>query len=355
MDVLLLSRYGPLGSTSRIRFYQYLPFLERHGIQVSIQPMLPDPYVENLYAGRSQDLLFLLRAYWNRLRALIASRTFDLVWLEKELMPWLPAWGEALLNARKIPYVVDYDDATFHRYDHHRQFLVRLLLGGKIDRVMQRATLVVAGSDYLADHARRSGARRVATLPSVVDLDRYRPDQRANADNFRIGWIGAPITARYLSLIREPLAMLAGQGARVTLVGSGPVDLGEIPVEIRPWSEGREVSDIQEFDVGIMPLPDEPFERGKCGYKLIQYMGCGLPVVASPIGVNQELVEPGVNGFLADSAVEWIESLKQLRQDAGLRMRMGQAGFDKVKRSYSLQVTAPQLLDLLRRAARVSP
>jgi hypothetical protein len=120
--------------------------------------------------------------------------------------------------------------------------------------------------------------------------------------------------------------------------------------EIQPWSEATEVDSIHSFDVGIMPLPDEPFERGKCGYKLIQYMGCGIPVIASPVGVNLQIVDPGQNGFIASSHEEWVHAFEVLESDRELRLRMGKAGRQKVEQEYSLKVAAPKLLEILRLA-----
>ncbi len=345
MNLLLLSRYGPLGSASRVRFYQYLPFLRAQGIEVTVCPLLADEYVQKLYTGQRQSLAFLARAYLARGRALLQAQKFDLIWLEKESLPWFPAWLEKALT--RTPYVVDYDDAVFHRYDLHPNPLVRRVLGRKIEEVMHHAALVVAGNDYLAAHAQQAGAKRIEIIPSVVDADRYQnasPPPRP----FTIGWIGAPVTAPYLQRIQPALAeVCAHDGGTMIQVGGGHVSLAGVPLENRPWSEATEVAEIQRFDVGIMPLPDEPFERGKCGYKLIQYMACGLPVIASPVGVNQKIVEPGVNGYLASTIEDWITALNLLRTDPALRTRLGTAGRAKVEAQYSLQANAPKLRNLL--------
>ncbi|GAB4578743.1 MAG: glycosyltransferase family 4 protein [Anaerolineales bacterium] len=357
MRLLLLSRYGPLGSASRVRFYQYLPYLQAQGLQITVCPLLADEYVQNLYTGKRQSFAFLARAYLTRLRALLTSQKFDLIWLEKESLPWLPAWLENALT--RVPVVVDYDDAVFHRYDLHPNPLVRILLGRKIDGVMRHAALVIAGNAYLAARAQKAGAKQIEILPSVVDTKRYQPlpqtlTRNANSP-LTIGWIGAPVTAPYLQHIQPALAEISANGAaRVVLVGSGNVLLPGVPLEIRPWTEANEVANLQQFDVGIMPLPDEPFERGKCGYKLIQYMACGLPVVASPVGVNQTIVEPQVNGFLASTHEEWVQALAHLLNHPELRTQMGAAGRKKVETEYSLQANAPRLLTLLRGYAETS-
>jgi len=346
MNLLALPRYERLGSSSRVRFYQYYPALRERGFAIQDAPLLSDAYVRRLYAGLPVDAGDVLAAYLRRLSFLLRARDFDLLWVEKEILPWLPAWAEVLLAQR--PYVVDYDDAAFHRYDLHRNGLVRGLLGKKIDRVMRNACLVVAGNEYLKERALAAGAKRVEILPSVVDADLYTPTL-ARDSGFTVGWIGAPVTAPYLEAVRPALEMLANGGqAEVRLVGAGKAINWENPsVRILPWEEETEVQNIQQFDVGIMPLPDEPFERGKCGYKLIQYMACGLPVVASPVGVNRQIVEHGVNGFLASNPDEWRAALACLRDNPALCRQMGQAGREKFKAQFSLQVTAPKLAALL--------
>lgn len=356
MKILFLSRYGRLGASSRIRLYQYFSYLEAHEIEVNAFPLMDDDFLRGCYAGEGIPKGKVAYAYVRRaavlIRAVLSSK-YDLIWLEKELFPFLPAWGEALLDLLKVPYVVDYDDAVFHSYDNHEKVIVRFLLGDKIERVMRGAALVLAGNDYLADRARRAGARRVEYLPSVVDLDRYQESSRPREGCFTIGWIGSPSTARqHLTIIESVLADFCRDGAsRVIAVGSGELNLAGVPLEVRPWSEETEVSDILSFDVGIMPLPDNPWERGKCGFKLIQCMACGLPVVASPVGVNRRIVEHGVNGFLASTAEEWTAALTGLRDNEELRSAMGKAARGKVEKEYSLQEAAPRLLSLLQSVA----
>ncbi len=352
MKILLLTRYGPMGASSRYRSYQFLPYLREQGFEVEPVPLLDDPYLHARYAGTGVSRRNVAKAYARRLARLLGSRRFDLVWLEKEALPWLPSGIEISLLAAGAPYVVDYDDALFHRYDRHPSWAVRALLGRKIDRVMRGAALVIVGNSYLAARAHAAGAKQVAILPTVVDLERYPPAPLAENKTFTIGWIGTPVTAQmHLETIRDTLeAFCADGGARMVTIGSG--NLGwRIPVEVRAWSATTEVADLRGIDVGIMPLPDSPWERGKCGFKLIQYMACGRPVVGSPVGVNDDLIHPGVNGFKATTPEEWIGALDALRSDRDLRRRMGEAGRGQVERAYCLQVAAPKLAGLLSGAA----
>jgi glycosyltransferase involved in cell wall biosynthesis len=334
--------------------YQYGPSLEQSGVEITWSPLFSDEYVRKIYtrASRTQEVL---DAYRRRALALRGASRFDLLWIEKELFPGLPAWAERSLQRLRVPLIVDYDDAVFHNYDAHRLATVRRLLGGKIDEVMRRAQLVVAGNDYLADRARAAGAARVELLPTVVDLDAYAVTDPPAGAPFTIGWIGTPVTAPYLCAVAPALAAICGSGgARLVAVGSGPIELDGVATEVRPWTEETQAAEVAGFDAGIMPLPDERWERGKCGYKLIQYMACGRPVVASPVGVNCRIVKHGVNGFLASTPAEWERALATLRDDPARRHEMGRAARETVEREYSLQRTAPRLAELLKEVGRAA-
>ena len=354
MNVLMLSRYNRLGASSRMRSFQYLPWLKAAGISVTVASLFSDDYVRGLQEKRKKPVE-VVRAYADRFQALLSSRSFDLLWIEKEALPWVPVWFEKLLLPRALPYVLDYDDAVFHYYDQHRNSFVRQLFAGKHPVLMRGAALVVAGNEYLADFARKSGSLQVETVPTVIDLERYPATRRLCKVNMAspcIGWIGQRATASFL-MPYKPLfeSMSAAGQAGFAAIGIDAPSLG-LPMTSIPWSEQTEVESIASFDIGIMPLVDEPFARGKCGYKLIQYMACGLPVVASPVGVNKQIVEHGVNGFLAETPAQWEDALQTLLADPDLRQRMGQAGRQKVERQYCIQATGPALAKLLLKVAK---
>jgi glycosyltransferase involved in cell wall biosynthesis len=333
--------------------YQYLPYLASHGIEVESAPFLSNAYVTALYSGEGRGASSILQAYARRLRALRRIDRYDLIWIEKEAMPWMPAWAERRIRRHKIPYIADYDDATFHNYDENKRAVIRRVLGHKIDEVMRGAAIVVAGNDYLADRARSAGSRRIEIIPTVVDLNHYPLSNDGRNDVFTIGWIGTPVTAPYLRVAQEGLATgCRDGGARLVAVGSGPIELENVPTEVREWREESEAADMRSVDAGIMPLPDESWERGKCGYKLIQYMACAKPVVASPVGVNRQIIDAGCNGYLASTPEEWARALCALRDDADLCAGMGKAAREKVERFYSLQITSPRMVQLFREAAQ---
>jgi glycosyltransferase involved in cell wall biosynthesis len=220
---------------------------------------------------------------------------------------------------------------------------------------MRNARLVIAGNDYLANRATQAGAKWVEILPTVVDLDRYPLSKAPQNEVFTIGWIGTPL--KFFNYIKELAPVLKeicrDGGAKVVAIGAKETNLEDIPLEIKPWSEATEVKEMQQFDVGIMPLTDTPFERGKCGFKLIQYMASSRPVIGSPVGVNAEIIEQGINGFHASSQAEWLQAFQKLKNDRYLRESMGLAGRKLVEDKYNIKITAPRLLQLLQAAVQV--
>ncbi len=351
--IVFFTKYTRAGASSRYRTFQYLPALQSSGMGGSLLPLFDDAYLAHKYTKGHASLWHAFRAFVYRLFSVLTVPRSATVVIEYELLPFFPVVFEHWLTWRGCRLIVDYDDALFHQYDQHANPWVRRLFGGKIAAVMRLADTVVVGNSYLGDYARHAGARRVEIIPTVVDLARY-PTPLPGGDSavFTIGWIGSPSTARYLRDIAPALAEVCKNGwARVCLIGSGPIDLPGVPVEVLPWCDETEVEEMRRFDVGIMPLPDEPWARGKCGFKLIQYMACGLPVVASPVGVNAEIVEPGINGWLASTLDEWVSALRKLAVDRDLRIKMGMAGRKKVEEQYCLQVTAPKVVALLQSVA----
>ncbi len=354
MKILLLTRYDRAGPSSRYRFYQFLPYLEKEKFDVSVSPLFNEKYVDNLYSDqRAIKFLNPLGGYLKRISKSLFYHSYDLVWMEKEALPWIPQFIEKLLFKTSVPYVIDYDDAVFHRYDQHPNFLVRNLLSRKIEGIMARSTVVVAGNRYIADYAQRAGVQKVEILPTVLDLSRYRMKDTIDSPSFTIGWVGSPSTSKHMSIAAGALRNFCrNEDVEFRALGALQKDLDEIPGKWIPWNAETETEELTCFDVGIMPLPDTPWERGKCGFKIIQYMAAGLPVIASPVGVNSEIVEHGVNGFLARDTKEWIEYFELLRGDPDLGRQMGARGRKKVEEKYSLDVIAPRLIAILEEAAQ---
>ena len=353
MKILFLTRFGPQGASSRLRSIQYLPWFEAAGIQCVISSLFDDPMLLHKYKIGHYSVWEVLSAYKRRVQSLLLSHNFDLIWIEKEALPWFPAWFEKWL-LRKVPYVLDFDDAIFHNYDLHPSAWIRYFFGSRIDRLMAGAQVITAGNGYLAARAAAAGARQVVVVPTVLDLVRYIPKaMHVTTPKPIVVWIGSPSSAQYLLELAQPLAALALLSPfTLRVIGGGDVSMPGVDTEVLPWSAESEAALIAACDVGIMPLRDTPWEQGKCAYKLIQYMACALPVVASPVGANLDVVVTGETGYFAESAGDWIEKLHLLLSDAPLRQRLGSAGRVRVADHYCLQRAAPLLLQLFRAMER---
>lgn len=351
MKMLLLPRFDQHGASSRMRSYQYQPSFEAAGIECSVSPLFADGMLLKKYRDGGYSLFALLSAYWQRCDALMGARQFNLVWIEKEALPWWPTWFEKWM-LRDVPYVLDFDDAIFHNYDLHPSPWIRRFYGRRIDRLMAGARLVIAGNSYLADRAIAAGATQVEVIPTVVDSARYLPKTAySNAGVPRVVWIGSPSTAQYLRELAEPLRVLAQRVPFVLrVIGVDTLVMPGVDVECKPWAADTEAALIAECDVGIMPLRDSPWEQGKCAYKLIQYMACGLPTVSSPIGANLDVVVDGETGLFAETPDAWAVQLEALLSDNALRKRLGEAGRVRVEAEYCLQRTAPRMLRLHKEA-----
>ncbi len=328
--LLVLAKYGQRAASTRYRFTQYFPALEAAGHEAELSPLLDDQYLAAKF-DRRFTAAPLFRAGLRRWHDLLRAGDFGTVLLNYEAFPYLPAIYERLL-ATQAPIVLDIDDAIFHRYDLNP--FLRPFLGKKIARVASLSRVVIAGNEYLADHLRPS-QRDVRVIPTVVDTSLYLPLKKATAIPV-IGWIGSPSTAAYLkAVLHELLEVADGKRARLVIVGAG-AHSGIRGAELRDWSEPSEIADVQSFDIGIMPLPNDPWSRGKCGFKLVQYMACGLPVVASPVGVNSQIVLPGKTGYLCEAG-EWKAALLRLVESTALREEMGAAARARAVAEYSLQ------------------
>jgi glycosyltransferase involved in cell wall biosynthesis len=307
---------------------------ERAGHEVEVQPLLDDGYIGELYKTGRRGWRWLAGGYGRRLLGALRVRRFDAVICEQEVCPFLPAFIELFFQRLSARFFVDYDDAAYANYSRWPMFQ------RKIPRIMAAAETVVVGNNYLARYARQF-AQRVSVIPTVVDLSRYPNQKHAGpSETIRVAWIGTPVTARLLKPLIPMMERLQSEHPRLSFrfigVGDGFLRNG-LRAETVAWAEQTEGRLLSECDIGIMPLPDEEYARAKCGLKLIQYMACSLPVVASPVGVNTEIVEQGKNGYLASSDDEWFTKLDKLIRDAKLRMSLGTAGRAKVTGGYTLE------------------
>jgi glycosyltransferase involved in cell wall biosynthesis len=355
--VLALSPVPYEGAGCRYRIAQYVPHLAAHGIELTIAPFFDREFFELVYrpgrTARKAQLFF--RQALARARTVLRHRRYDLMLIYREAMPVGPPIVESMLAAAKVPLVYDFDDAVFlpNTSDANR-WIGALKRPQKTAAIIRRCDQVIAGNEYLAAYARRYN-RSVHVIPTAIDVTRFVPRTGARAAGAPavIGWIGTPTTASYLAELAPALAALARSHRFVFQVAGTTTPVSFPGVETRnvAWSLEGEVDLFNGCDIGVYPLPDDEWARGKCGFKAIQFMSCGVPVVASPVGVNREIVQDGVNGFLAATPEEWRAKLSALVDDPGLRRRLGAAGRLTIQARYALQVTAPRIAAVIGEAA----
>jgi glycosyltransferase involved in cell wall biosynthesis len=347
-----LTRYSRNGASSRLRFLQYQAGLTASGIDLEVAPFFDSDYLRDRYAGRSPPLSRLVRYYARRVGRLAGAVAYDALWVEKEALPWVPAVIELRLF-RDVPLIVDFDDAWHLRYGEASSPFAQLMLRQKLEAIARRADVVIVGNSFLERWAHTAGARQVVRIPTVLDLSRYAATPLPARGPFTIGWIGTPATVHYLETIRGALTrLLACADTRLLLIGVDRFTLAGPRVETRAWSEDTEDPLLRQMHVGVMPLHDGVWERGKSGCKLLQYMAAARPVVASPVGTALGVVEPGVNGAFANTEDDWVRTLSLLRGDRAATAAMGAAARRSVERAYSLELALPLLRDVLRSATR---
>lgn len=348
MKVLYLTKYSRNGASSRLRSYQYFPFLEENGIAVTVSPFFDENYLMDLYSGKKTSKSKLLQFYAKRFVTIFSIYKYDRIVIEKELFPYFFSWFERILYVLNVKYIVDYDDAIFHNYDLSANKVIRFLLKNKINNVMKYSYCVLAGNSYLAQRAKVSRAKKIVELPTVIDLDIYKPKIDYSNSKIVIGWIGSPSTFKYIKKNKAVFSkILQKPNVELHIIGAKEdLGLGD-QVKYLLWKEETEVALISNFDIGIMPLENTPWELGKCAYKLIQYMGCSVPVIASSVGMNNEVVDDGINGFLVQTDEQWLDKLNLLIEDSTLRNSFGKMGRIKVETQYSLQKKGEMVVTLL--------
>ncbi len=343
---------------SRYRVYQYLDYLRRQGIVAHCKAGMSD-FVYTRFAPYkgllAKAIFFGLRAL-SRFLALFIIWRYDVIFIHRLALPHVYPFPEMLLCtvARLLGKRIffDFDDAIFTTYTHRRRTLADKFTDTKrVARIIARCDTVIAGNSYLAAYARTYN-NNVVIIPTTIDMTRYPSKQVVHknpGEPYVIGWIGTPSTLPYLNILKPVFQQIAIKHIiLIRIIGGQDYVCPGVRVEHLPWSLQEEVSQILTFDIGVMPLSQNEFDRGKCGLKLLQYMAAGIPAVASPVGVNSEIVTDGVNACLAASQEEWVEKLCDLIESVQLRLEMGRRGRETVERRYSIEANLPRLIEALR-------
>jgi glycosyltransferase involved in cell wall biosynthesis len=352
--ILALATNPVVGASTRFRLFQWEAHLVRAGFRLRVDAFYLVAASRVVYQrGKPAAKLacFVAGAIRRSVALAQAARRADLLFVHREAFPF--GWRVLFDRVRRFPgpVVYDYDDAMFLPQQRGQRLLSHIECLATPAEVMARSQLVFAGNGFLAEYARRY-ASHVTLLPTCIDTERFRPAVRFPSDPCVVGWIGSHSTAKYLQSLGPVLARVAIMHRFVLYVVGipDPLEIPGVEVVQAPWSLGREVADFQHCDLGLYPLWTDEWSLGKCGFKAIQFMACGVPVVASAVGANREIVEDGVNGFLAVDEEEWVEKLGLLLADRALREKLGQTGRQTVEERYSLTVNAPVLVSGLREA-----
>lgn len=354
--MLALSPVPEEGAGCRFRIAQYVPALQAAGIDVTISPFFTREFFGLVYRkghALAKSAMFIQRAA-DRLRLVADRGGYDAFFIYREALPVGPAIIETLLaGARGAAMIYDFDDAVFLPNTSEANRPIALLKWpSKVRTIIGRSDVVIAGNEFLASYARQYNDS-VRVIPTVVDTTKFVPRagvaqgfSPAAAAPIVIGWIGTPTTAPYLLSLQPVLQELARTHPFVLRVCGAGADL-QIPgvtVANEPWTLDGEVTLFNTCDIGVYPLSDDEWAKGKCGFKAIQFMACGVPVVAAPVGVNREIIQDDVNGLLAATPSAWVEKLGRLLGDAALRARLGAAGRCTIEDHYSLKTNAPRLV-----------
>ena len=342
--LLVISPYPSSAPSHRVRLEQYVPSLRARGVEVTVRSLLD----ERAFRSRGVRLATaVMIGAARRIAEAVTAGRFDAVLVHREALPLPTAAIERVLGHTARRLIFDFDDAIYLPQPEMRTPLAGLLRSpAKFGAMIGSADRVLAGNARLAEHASIYN-RDVRIVPTTIDTDRTTPGPVRDDGRVVIGWMGSPSTSRYLEAILPAVGAVLSRdpNLELRLVGARPgIALGE-RMTSRPWVLERELEDLRGFDIGIMPLSDDEWSRGKCGYKALQYMSAGVATISSPVGVATDLADDGSTGLLASNHEEWVDALRLLASDPVRRRSLGVAGRELVVARYSLRAWADRFHD----------
>jgi glycosyltransferase involved in cell wall biosynthesis len=340
--VLFIASHRPNRSPSqRFRFEQYLDFLRSNGFENELSFIISETDDKYFYSKGYylRKFWILLKSLFKRLKDKARYNDFDIVFVQREAIMIGTTYFEKSIRKSKAKYIFDFDDSIWlmDTSDGNKKF-EWLKDPEKTARNIRHAHLVVAGNAYLADYARHYN-KNIRIIPTTIDTEVYKPDKKEHS-NVIIGWSGSVTTIKHFEYAEDFLKKIKqkyGKQVEIVVVGDGSYHNNELEITGRPWRAADELVTLNTFDIGIMPLPDDEWAKGKCGLKGLQYMALEIPTIMSPVGVNTEIIQNGENGFLASSVEEWVDCISKLVESKELRLAMGKAARQTVVEKYSVQ------------------
>ncbi len=354
-SIAYFTKHTMAGPSSRYRSYAYYAYLEENGFTITSYPLFPSAYLRWFYRTGLKPLHLLIYGYIRRFFQLLFIVKYDIVYIEYELFPYLPfAVEKWLLRKRKHGIIIDYDDAVFHNYDKSKKAWIRKWCGDKIQKLAAITDIVITGSPYLTRWM-LPFAKEVIEIPTSVSVQKYLTILPAKLPDieqkmFRIGWIGSATTSSFVLLVKDCLLQLQElYNIKLVLIGFDrklEIKLEGLRYINHPWRQDTEVALLKTCNVGIMPLPNEPFAKGKCGFKLIQYMACGLPTISTPVEANIKINRGGENLF-ATTSFEWYSCLSTMIQNQLFYKEAGGKNKAVAAKYYSVEHNQMRYLSLL--------
>jgi glycosyltransferase involved in cell wall biosynthesis len=348
--VLILCVHRPNRSPSqRFRFEQYLDYLKANGFEITLSYVLNEEQDRVFYKPGHyfSKLGILLSSTLKRSKEMLTVSKYDLLFIQREAFILGTAFFERRM-AKRLPTIYDYDDSMWiKKVSKGNQKWGFLKNTDKIAKIIAAATMVWAGNEYLAAYARQFN-KDVVIVPTTIDLRVYKKEPRKDNGTVCIGWSGSFSTIEHFATAIPALVRIKkkyGEKVRFTIIGDERYYCKELDTQGKPWRADTEIKDLSEIDIGIMPLQMDEWARGKCGLKGLQYMALGIPTLMTPIGVNTEIVQNGVNGYLPSTEDEWVNYLSLLIEDEERRKRIGNEGLQTVKTRYSTDAWKQVYLD----------
>ena len=352
--VLFIAAHRPNRSPSqRFRFEQYFSYLHQNGIECELSYIINEKDDKLLYAEGKffQKFLLLLKSYFKRWKDVMRSKKYDLIFVQREAIMTHTTRFERMFKRKGNKLIFDFDDAIWMLdVSEGNKKLKWLKNPQKTSKLIKIADLVIAGNQYLADYARQFNPN-ITIIPTTVDTDLFQPGKNKKpASPLTIGWSGSITTIKHFIEVVPVLTALKkkyGNAIQFKVIGDATYHNEELNIQGIPWNANTEVDDLRTIDIGIMPLPTDEWTKGKCGLKGLTYMALEIPTVMSAIGVNTEIIQHEVNGFIPVGEKAWFEVLCRLIESPELRQKIGQAGRVTVVEKYSVHSQKEKYLKII--------
>jgi len=343
--------------SQRFRIEQWKPYLEKEGIEIDFFSFADKDLLKQLkQPGNNISKFFgMLKAFLRSTRNVLKSKDYDVVYIHRAICIAGPAFLERLLSFLKRPIVFDFDDSIWllHTAAENR-FFGWLKFPGKTKTICRLSSHIVVGNSFLADYARQFNPN-VTIVPTSVDTERFKTTlQKPLSEKVVIGWTGSSTSQTYLEMFDNVLRELVKRRrVEIRVHSDREPDLHGVPYVWRSWSAETEVEELSQFDIGIMPMPDDKWARGKCAMKALLYMAMDTPAICTAVGANREVIQHGENGMLAMTESEWLNCFEVLIDDAELRVKLGKAGRKTIVEHYSAKACAAKFAEVIRKVAQV--